>query len=308
MRVVSRVHGLDVDAPFAVGTPIADRRAIDWTIDVADELSEIAFEAAPAGPVVAAPEGDEPFYSLHQTGSDQFVFRFSGLGDVDIDIDTIGRSATWRLLPTGDRSRVPVLTAGTLLATLCMLDGHLTLHASAIEHDGAAVAFVAGSGAGKSTLAALACIGGALLVTDDVLRVDVVGGSAVCYRGAPSIRLRSGSRVLPAGVTVSSTSADQRLIMSPPTCTADTLPLAGILIPRLDGTVTTIQRRPLDAHGAALELLGSPRVFGWKHSTAALLFEQLMDLAAIVPVSELAVPRHREFTQDDADRLIDLLF
>ena len=234
------------------------------------------------------------------------MFRFTDLGDVQID--TAGRTAAWRLLPDADRSRwVQVLSTGTVLAALCMLDGLLTIHASAVEHEETATAFVGGSGSGKSTIAALTCVGGALLVTDDVLRVERHGQAVNCYSGATHLRLRPGSRVLPAGVAIEATSADQRLMWAPPHSRAERLPLTDIFLPRLDRTVTTFERTLLDAHTAALELLAEPRVFGWKHSTAAELFDQLMEVALSVPVSELRIPSERAFTTDDAAGLLDLL-
>ncbi len=305
MTTTSRAHGLVVGAPFPVGREITTEVRVDWAIVVADDLTSDAHASTPPGRKVAAPEGDLPFYSLFEVDDAHFVFRFADLGDVEIS--TVGRTAAWRLLPEADRSRVEVLTAGTLVAALCMLDGFLTIHASAVEHNGTAFAFVGGSGAGKSTIAALACVGGALLVTDDVLRVERGDEAMECYSGATHLRLRHGSRVLPAGALISATSTDQRLLMAPPSSRAERLPLTSIFLPRLDHTVSGIERTSLDAHTAALELLAAPRVFGWRHSTANALFDQLMDLALTVPVSMLRVPSNRAFTTGDADHLLDLL-
>ena len=144
MTVRSRVHGLVVGAPFRVGREIGAQGRVDWSILMADDLPGHADQSPPPGFLVAAPEGGSPFYSLFQVGDTRLVFRFTDLGDVEID--TVRRTAAWRLLPDADRSRVEVLSAGTVLAALCMLDGFLTIHASAVEHDGAAVAFVGGSG------------------------------------------------------------------------------------------------------------------------------------------------------------------
>ena len=71
---------------------------------------------------------------------------------------------------------VAILVTGLLVAYLLILDGQCVLHASAVEVDGAAVAFLGRSGIGKSTMATLCCAAGARLVTDDVLRLDTTSG------------------------------------------------------------------------------------------------------------------------------------
>ncbi|MGL5009215.1 MAG: HPr kinase/phosphorylase [Paracoccaceae bacterium] len=56
-------------------------------------------------------------------------------------------------------------------------DGQLTLHATAVAIEGRGVLITGGSGSGKSTLA-LALIGlGAVLVSDDLTRLDAVNGT-----------------------------------------------------------------------------------------------------------------------------------
>ncbi|MDQ7993990.1 MAG: hypothetical protein AAGC63_16635, partial [Propionicimonas sp.] len=50
-----------------------------------------------------------------------------------------------------------VLATGTLLSIVLQLRGDCVLHASAVERDGRALAFVGQSGRGKSTMATLMC-------------------------------------------------------------------------------------------------------------------------------------------------------
>ena len=66
------------------------------------------------------------------------------------------------------------------------------LHASAVAVDGIGLAFVGQSGRGKSTVAALMCVDGAELVTDDVLTVDP-GPPVRCQGGASELRLRAAA-------------------------------------------------------------------------------------------------------------------
>ncbi len=67
---------------------------------------------------------------------------------------------------------IPVLLAGNLLAIVLGLRGAAVLHASAVELNGAAIAFVGPTGAGKSTAAALLCAAGGAIVGDDAARVE----------------------------------------------------------------------------------------------------------------------------------------
>ena len=65
----------------------------------------------------------------------------------------------------------------------------LVLHASAVEIDGEAVAFVGPAGAGKSTMAAKLCKQGNALISDDVLVVSFESGQPFVVPSFPSIRL-----------------------------------------------------------------------------------------------------------------------
>ena len=287
MNERSRVHGLTIEAPFALGSRY-DAGVVDLVVADGATILEADQQAEPADPVVAQAGQNRAFYLLIQHSDEHFTLRFRGFGDAVINT-TEGR-VTWRLLPDADPSWTPIFTGGTVLATVCQLRGWLTLHASAVEIGGRAVAFVGDSGAGKSTLAALACLGGANLVTDDVLRVDLEEGRAWCHRGATTVRLRPGSRALSSCEATTPMSADGRHLVSPAMTALGTLSLGAIVIPRIDPDVATAALRPVDSKSAALSLLAAPRVRGWRHSTAPSLFEHLMDLAGSVPVAELTIP------------------
>jgi hypothetical protein len=67
--------------------------------------------------------------------------------------------------------RLPLL--GTVLAVLLHQRGLLVLHASAVEIDGRAVAFLGAKGAGKSTTAAMLYARGHTLIADDIVAIDL---------------------------------------------------------------------------------------------------------------------------------------
>ena len=124
------------------------------------------------------------------------------------------------------------------------LRGNTVLHASAVAIDGKALAFVGQSGRGKSTLAALMCLDGAQLVTDDVLTV-AGDETVICRGGASELRLRQAAADLarshPDAAT--RTTADDRLALSADQPSLDPLPLACIVIPAPDRTATAVEVR-----------------------------------------------------------------
>lgn len=68
---------------------------------------------------------------------------------------------------SGDLVRLPLL--GPVMATFLHLSGKLVLHASAVENETGAIAFLGDKGAGKSTTAVAFIRNGFRLVTDDLL-------------------------------------------------------------------------------------------------------------------------------------------
>jgi hypothetical protein len=77
--------------------------------------------------------------------------------------------------------------------------GKLVLHASAVEVDRAAIAFVGASGQGKSTLAASFATNGARFLTDDGLYLEASTSELVAYPSHPSLRLWQDSELAVLG-------------------------------------------------------------------------------------------------------------
>lgn len=280
-------------SPFALGAPGLPGDTVDVTITVTSGLARSAQFEVSSTPVIANLDLGEPFATLYELGPQTFLYRFFGFADVLISHDALVDHTTveCQVLTSADADLVPVMVSGTVMAAICQLRGHLVLHASGVEHNGHAVALVGESGAGKSTLAAMACIGGARLVTDDVLRVDVEG-SVRCFRGARALRLRPGTRALVgASADSQAKAADGRVLMTPAPTSMDIMALTAIVMPQLQEAGATLSKRLLDPKAAVLGLLAVPRIHGWKHHTSGRLFDQLVDLASRVPVFSLDVPR-----------------
>ena len=289
VTVLSQLYGLTVAAPFALGHPVAPGAPADIRVTVDDRLLDLVGHGVPEGRVVASMVRERTLYTLVDRGEAGHLFRFHGFADVVLDLDG---GICCRLVDGAQPEMLPVILAGNVLAAVLLLRGELTLHASAVERDGRAVALVASSGGGKSTLAAMMCTAGAQLVTDDVLRVEIDGDDARCHRGAGILRLRPGSKALAAGAVGSDArSADGRHLLGMPSTTHATMRLDAIVIPRLGTPEQALERSDLAAKASLFALLQHPRVEGWVDPlTSASHFAKLVRLVERVPVAYLDVP------------------
>jgi len=78
---------------------------------------------------------------------------------------------------------------GTVMALLLYQRGLLVLHASSININGIAVAFLGNPGSGKSSIAAALHKNGHELITDDVSAIDFKGENIKVFPGYPQIKL-----------------------------------------------------------------------------------------------------------------------
>jgi hypothetical protein len=93
-------------------------------------------------------------------------------------------------LQTGEAWRWQRYLAAQVLPFASAIRGFEVFHASAVELDGRAVAFVGPSGSGKSTLALRLAAAGAGLLTDDVLAVDGLGEALVAHPAVGQVKVR----------------------------------------------------------------------------------------------------------------------
>lgn len=238
--------------------------------------------------------GDEMQYSTVELADGAVLLRLHGLVDFVIDPDMVTVRA-WTD-PRCEREMFGILVAGNLLATVLTLRGETVLHASAVEVDGRAVAFVAHSGMGKSTLAALACARGCRFVTDDLLRVSLEDGEPVrCWPGVPENRLRRPAGELVDGPEVTfRTSIDGRIVWSPPRTLVERPPLAAIVLPTPVVAASPLEATVLSRGAALVELTSRPRLLGWTDSTGrAGQFANLARLVRSVPVVAARIPWDR---------------
>jgi hypothetical protein len=279
LRLRSEVE-LDLPSSTDEGCDVEVR----WGSDIHDSSEP------PRGEVIAAYEsGDTTWYTATWSGSG-YLFRFRNVGEFVISGDL--SEVIVRRDRSGRAELLPILLAGTVCSFLLALRGETVLHASAVSIDGSALAFVGQSGRGKSTLAALLCVDGAALVTDDVLVVDP-GPPVTCLGGASGLRLRSAAAViaqarpeLPSRLT-----ADDRLAFSPISAPLRPLPLSAIVIPAPSRTATEVSVRRVPPSNALFALLSFPRVHGWRQSDVLSRdFATLSQIVNLIPVLDVAIP------------------
>lgn len=263
---------------------------------------------APRGEVIVDNVASGKRWYVACDDGERFTLRVPGICDFVIASDLT--SVACHPAPGTDLGLVSVLVAGLVVAFVLSLAGQCVLHASAVEADGGLIAFTGHSGAGKSTMAALACGAGALLVTDDLLRLDV-GEAIYCVGGGPQLRLRPKARSVVGHFAdrpgVSET-ADGRLALAPATSSRRRTPLRCIVVPRpsRDAIVVSVRRlRPADA---VFRLAGFPRILGWRRqSILRRQFEVLTCLAAQVPLVEADIPWGPPFDPGIVPSLLQLL-
>jgi len=195
--------------------------------------------------------------------------------------------------PAAEPGLMAILATGLLVSYLLIANGHCVLHASAVEVDGAAVAFLGRSGIGKSTMAALCCAAGARLVTDDVLRLDTDAG-VHCVGGSGHLRLRPhASWALDRFATAPATAntADGRVaVMAGPTETPD-VPLATIVVLHPSRTASAVAVTAVAGADAFLKVMAHTRVSGWEDgSVRRRLFGAVAEVVDSVTVVEAVVP------------------
>jgi hypothetical protein len=279
LRIRSEV---ELHLPVSLGDGFdADVR---WGADIHDSSEP------PPGEVIAAyGSGEDSWYTATATGS-EFLVRFRDCGEFVISRDL--SEVQIRRDPAGRFELLPILMAGTVTAFMLTLRGETVLHASAVAIDGAALAFVGQSGRGKSTLAALLCLEGAELITDDVLTVDT-GPPVTCIGGASELRLRTAAAELATtrpGSVIRAT-ADDRLAFSPTAARIEPLPLGAIVVPGPSRTASDVEIRRLPPSTAVFWLLAFPRVHGWcRPDVLSRDFTTLSEIVNQIPVYDVTIP------------------
>jgi ABC-type sugar transport system ATPase subunit len=187
---------------------------------------------------------------------------------------------------------VDKLNASVIQGLIRHLQGKITLHASAVEVAGRAVALVGASGAGKSTLAAAICAeNGACLVGDDTVAIELPEhGVDLPVTVVPSQRmawLLPDSRVALGIISSSPGKASVELAVAP--TTPSLMAIVGL---RFDESATKPTLKRVRGQ-QAFSLLANATIRFVLDEPAAQVreFDQLQSLVERCPVFELSRPR-----------------
>jgi hypothetical protein len=181
-----RAFGLGIEADF----PLAGTRSAEEKPFAAD----LRIDLEPAEGLWSGPAG-QPLWSPSIDGCDVALER--GLaGD---HLISYGERARFWLSPQVDRvCCAPAdrddpawqrFLLDTVLLVASLLRGFHALHASAVDHDGALLAFAAVMGGGKSSLVAELIERGDALFCDDILTLEARDGGVIAHPGPPLMNL-----------------------------------------------------------------------------------------------------------------------
>src|SRR5712692_6227622 len=131
----------------------------------------------PQGGVYASFRRVSGGYAVH------FIRR--AIFEVSADLTSI------RCVPSPGTSAATIrhLFLDIVMPLVLSLAGRHVLHASAVEHNGAAVLFIGASGDGKSTLASILAEGGSRVLADDSVMIEERDGQFFARPTYPSLRL-----------------------------------------------------------------------------------------------------------------------
>lgn len=233
--------------------------------------------------------GNESGYACVKRES-EYIFRFFGNSEFHIDFDF--KKIRAFLNPDKDPQWISTFLCGNVCAMLLMLMGKYVLHASAVQINNQGIAFVAGPGMGKSTLAALFCLQGASLITDDVLHVNSQK-EIFCYPGTRAIRLKQQAAYLAQEFKdkLHKQTIDKRISIQLASDLDFPLSLNFILIPLLSHTESQVGLRRLSPSQAFLNLSKFPRILGIKsEDILQSQFNKTVKIIEHVPIYEVIIP------------------
>lgn len=288
---------------------------------------EIRFDRAPdLGEALRCPHGP-PVYSSSLRGprggpvlqvfekDGAFLLSFPGVAVFSVGTDGISYSPA----PPERRDLIEVRFLGTVLAFFLERSGVPVLHASAVDVDGRAVAFLGNNRGGKTGLAASFLRAGFSLLGDDLAPLDAGSEPVMVRPGIPQMKawpdlahhLLGGIEGLPR---VLETIEKRWIPVGPPagfgSFCGEPRPLGSVYLPRREEASAQVRIEALRPRDAVVELLRTSFLarlvdaLGWQPRRLDLLSR----LAAATPVRRLVYPAGFEHLDRVRDAVLaDLL-
>lgn len=239
---------------------------------------------------------------------DGYMLRFPGLADFDVSLD--GRAVSVHPVTGVSEPTVDHLYLNQVLPLALSRQFKLVLHASAIEVDDCAVAFLGLSGRGKSTLAASFSTHGYRFLTDDGLQLEQSGEVYLAQPSHPSIRLWDDSRQ----AVVPDTAKDAppveytpkaRVLADKEVAFCDVArPLACVYFLG-EGKTNTVTITPVGGRDAMIELVRHTFLLDIEERDMLMHhFGQLTDLVKTLKFFRLDYPRRYDFLETVREAIV----
>ncbi len=303
-RFFYHVYGLTlaIDRPLLSLGPTESAGAADVTLSFVEPGT---LRAAVPPDRLTMPQDDWIAHAFLPDGR----FYLDAPGVVEAIVSADGRAVACSSGSKADPRSVEANLLNIVLGTALTLAGEEPLHATAVDLGSRAIGLLGPSGAGKSSLAAFLVGQGARLVTDDVLRIELVDGRAIAWPGPRRLKLfeEPARRFLPDALAAGSFNPLSGKMMVPPPeagASPDAVPLSALYwLGDLPGhpAPTGASALRLSGHEIVRVLLSSP--MDDRNTSPGRLARQLRfagQLAALLPIHALRYPRRFDLMADVA--------
>lgn len=237
-----------------------------------------------------------------------YLLRFPNLADFTVSPD--GREVVANPVPGLSRQTIEHLYQNQVLPLALSRQFKLVLHASAIEIENFAVAFMGASGQGKSTLAAHFSTRGNRFLTDDGLQLEKGEDGYLIQPSHPSIRLwEDSSAALIPETTAAAPAVDytpkSRFLADDEVAYCDEPRPLHALYFLGEGSTNAVSIEPISGRDAMIELVKNCFLLDIEEREMLMHhFGQLSELARIPMFFRLDYPRRYEWLPQVRDVVI----
>lgn len=273
-------YGLGIQSAL----PLPEFIAVEAGCDVTIRLGSVDCKPNDYMPLEVA---DKPL-CLKITSEEAIIF----LKGVGVFLVRGGQEVVVIPVPGVDERLIRLYIVGTVMAVVLYQRGLLVLHASVVDVDGVAVAFLGKSGAGKSSTAAALHTRGHNIIADDVGAVNLGTDPATVFPGFPQIKL-SPEAAVSLGYDIESLHLlhprqEKRGLSIKQGFPQAPLPLRRIYVLAEDAALDIEPLRPQEA---VIELVRHSRPLTLFHSGGAPHFLKCANLAKKLIIYRLKRPR-----------------